>query len=117
MRTMKSAVGLIAAAVPVLYCGGLLLYFSRVGGSFGGLVDGALGPTMVGLGALGLLFLIPLVLQDPPARRPARRARIGQRRPRGESAAGRTRRFRSRRGDRPLSGPAAPGRAPRAAGR
>lgn len=63
MRTTKSIFGLIGAAIPVIYCGGLLLYFTGVRNSFGGLVDGALGPTMLGLGAIGLLFLIPLVLR------------------------------------------------------
>jgi hypothetical protein len=63
MRTTKSILGLIGVAIPVLYCGGLLLYFNHVRSSFGGLVDGALGPTMLGLGAIGLLLLIPLVLK------------------------------------------------------
>jgi hypothetical protein len=63
MRTTKSIFGLIAAAIPVLYCGGLLLYFAGVRNSFGGLVDGGLGPTMLGLGAIGLLFLIALVVK------------------------------------------------------
>jgi hypothetical protein len=69
---MKSIVGLVAATIPILYCGGLLLYFSRVRSSFGGFLDSGLGPTMLGLGGLGLLFLIPLVLRvrrivAPPA--------------------------------------------------
>jgi hypothetical protein len=55
--------GLIGAAIPVLYCGGLLLYFAGVRNAFGGWLDRALGPTMVGLGVIGLLFLIPLVLR------------------------------------------------------
>lgn len=63
MRTMKSTLGLIGAAIPVLYCGGLLLYFNGVNSSFGGMLGSALGPTMVGLGVIGLLFLIPLVLK------------------------------------------------------
>lgn len=63
MRTTKSIFGLIGVAIPVLFCGGLLLYFNGVRNSFGGLVDGALGPTMLGLGAIGLLFLIPLLLK------------------------------------------------------
>jgi hypothetical protein len=72
MRTIKSAVGLVAAAIPILYCGGLLLYFNRVRTASAGLLDGALGPTMLGLGAIGLLFLIPFVLKirrlvAPPA--------------------------------------------------
>lgn len=60
---MKSVFGLIGAAIPVLYCGGLLLYFNGVRNSFGGLLDGALGPTMLGLGAVGLLFLILLIVK------------------------------------------------------
>ncbi|MEA3044063.1 MAG: hypothetical protein QOH47_1901 [Sphingomonadales bacterium] len=72
MRTMKSIVGLVAAAIPILYCGGLLLYFNRVRTASAGLLDGALGPTMLGLGVIGLLFLIPFVLKfrrlvAPPA--------------------------------------------------
>ena len=63
MRTVKSIFGLILAAIPVLYCGGLLFYFNGVRSSFGGWLDGGLGPTMLGLGAVGLLFLIPLVLR------------------------------------------------------
>lgn len=63
MRTMKSVFGLVAAAIPVLYCGGLLLHFNGVRTMFGGMVDGALGPTMLGLGAIGLLFLILLLLR------------------------------------------------------
>jgi hypothetical protein len=63
MRTTKSIFGLIGAAIPVICCGGLLLYFASVRNSFGGLVDGALGPTMLGLGAIGLLFLLLLVLK------------------------------------------------------
>jgi hypothetical protein len=63
MRTMRSIVGLIAAAIPVLYCGGLLLYFAGVEKWTGVPVGNALGPTMIGLGVVGLLFLIPLVLR------------------------------------------------------
>lgn len=58
MRTMKTTVGLIAAAIPVIYCGGFLLYFGGVRNAFGGMVDRQLGPTMLGLAAFGLLFLI-----------------------------------------------------------
>lgn len=63
MRMIKSIFGLVAAAIPVLYCAGTLLHFSRVRTSSAGMLDSALGPTMLGLGALGLLFLIPLVLR------------------------------------------------------
>lgn len=58
MRTTKSFFGLVMALVPVLWFGGLALYFNHVRNLGGGLFDGALGPTIVGLGALGLLFLV-----------------------------------------------------------
>lgn len=58
MRTMKLTFGLIAAAIPVLYCGGLLLHFNGVRNMFGGMLDSQLGPTMIGVGAFGLLFLL-----------------------------------------------------------
>jgi hypothetical protein len=72
MRTMRTIFGLVAAVVPILYCGGLLLYFNRVRTASAGLLDGALGPTMLGLGGLGLLFLLVFVLRlrrlvAPPA--------------------------------------------------
>lgn len=63
MRTMKSVFGLVGAAVPVLYCGGLLIYFAGVERWTGVPVGDGLNPTMFGLGAIGLLFLIPLVLK------------------------------------------------------
>jgi hypothetical protein len=58
MRTTKSFFGLVFAALPVLYCGGLLLYLNHVRGAFGGLLDNAMAPTMLGLGGVGLLFLL-----------------------------------------------------------
>lgn len=58
MRTMKLTLGLVAAALPVLYCAGLLLHFNGVRNMFGGMLDSQLGPTMIGIGAFGLLFLL-----------------------------------------------------------
>lgn len=63
MRTTKSIFGLIFAAIPVIYCGGLLLYFGNLQRWTGVPVGDALNPTMLGLGALGLFFLIPFVLR------------------------------------------------------
>ncbi|HYI47932.1 MAG TPA: hypothetical protein VEX35_05645 [Allosphingosinicella sp.] len=60
---MKSTFGLVGAAIPVLICGGLVLYFSGVNRDFGGTLGRALGPTIVGIGVIGLLFLIALVLK------------------------------------------------------
>ena len=64
MQSLKSAVGLIRVLVPVLYCGGLLYYFFDIGdGSLEGVEAIGLGPTMIGLGAIGLLFCVPLILK------------------------------------------------------
>ena len=63
MRNLKSAFGLAGAIVPVIYCGGLLYYFFGVGGSVEGVETIGLGPTMIGLGAVGLLFCIPVILK------------------------------------------------------
>ena len=60
MRNLKSAFGLAGAIVPVIYCGGLLYYFFGVGGSIEGVETIGLGPTIIGLGAVGLLFCVPL---------------------------------------------------------
>ena len=58
MQTSKNWFGLVGAAIPVLVCGGFLLYFNQVRGAFGGLLDSQLGPTMFGIGAFGILFLV-----------------------------------------------------------
>lgn len=63
MRALKSTFGLIGAAIPVLYCGGLVYYFANVENFTGVPVGDDLSPTMFGLGAIGLLFFIPLVLK------------------------------------------------------
>jgi hypothetical protein len=52
----------IRTIVPVLYCGGLLVYFIHVGGSVDGAISIGLGPTLLGLSAVGLLFSIPLIV-------------------------------------------------------
>ena len=63
MRTFKSVFGIIGALIPVLYCVGLLVYFVGVERWTGVPVGNALGPTILGLGVVGLLFSIPLVLR------------------------------------------------------
>jgi hypothetical protein len=47
----------------VLYCGGLVYYFLEVSGSLQGAEAIGLGPTVIGLGAVGLLFCIPLIIK------------------------------------------------------
>ena len=63
MQTVKSVFGVTRALLPVLYCGGLLVYFFRVGGSVEGIQLIGLGPTFLGLGAVGFLFCIPLIMK------------------------------------------------------
>ncbi len=49
--------------MPVLYCGGLALYFFHVGGSVKGISAIGLGPTVLGLGIVGFLFCIPAIVK------------------------------------------------------
>jgi len=63
MRTFKSVFGVMGALVPILYCGGLAYYFFDVGGSVKEVADIGLGPTVLGLGLVGLIFCIPLILK------------------------------------------------------
>ena len=63
MRTFKSVFGVIGALVPILYCGGLLYYFLDLSGSVKEATDTGLGPTLLGLGVVALLFCIPLLLK------------------------------------------------------
>jgi len=64
VQTAKSVFGVTRALLPVLYFGGLAVYFMRVsGGSMEGIQLLGLGPTIVGLVAVGFLFCIPLILR------------------------------------------------------
>lgn len=58
MRTTNNFFGLIGGLLPVLFFGGLFLYLSSVNNAFYGLLDGALGPTRMGIGALTILFAL-----------------------------------------------------------
>ena len=63
MRTLKLGFSIVSALVPIIYCASLLYYFFDVGGSVEGAETIGLGPTMVGLGVIGLLFFIPLIIK------------------------------------------------------
>ena len=63
MRSLKSAFGVFGALMPVIYCGGLLYYFIDLSGSMDEATKSGLGPTELGLGAVGLLFCIPLMVK------------------------------------------------------
>jgi len=63
MRNLKAVIGLIGTLVAVLYCGRLLYYFIDLSGSVQEAEEIGLGPTVLGLGAVGLLFCIPLIVK------------------------------------------------------
>jgi hypothetical protein len=46
-----------------MYCGGLAYYFLDISGSAEEAATIGLGPTVLGLGAVGLLFCIPLIVK------------------------------------------------------
>jgi hypothetical protein len=63
MRTLKSALGIAGALIPIVYCGGLIYYFLDLTGSVAEAEANGLGPTLLGLAVVGLLFCIPLVVK------------------------------------------------------
>lgn len=63
MGSFKSVFGVFGALLPVVYCGSLLYYFLDLSGSMDEAVTNGLGPTVVGLGAVGLLCCIPLLIK------------------------------------------------------
>lgn len=60
---LKSVFGMIGALVPILYCGGFLYYFIDSMGSVEEARTNGLGPTLLGLAVIGLLFFIPLIVK------------------------------------------------------
>src|SRR6516225_9505016 len=64
VQTFKSVFGIARAVVPVLYCGGLVLYFLNTsGGSWENVDSIGMGPTVLGLGVVGFLFCIPPIIK------------------------------------------------------
>jgi hypothetical protein len=55
--------GVASALMPVLYCGVLAYYFLDISGSVQNVEDNGLGPTEIGLAAIGLVFCIPMILK------------------------------------------------------
>lgn len=54
---------LILSLLPLVFIGGLLFYFTGFDGWNGGSLSQGLGPTVLGLGAVGLIFCIPLAFR------------------------------------------------------
>ena len=63
MQTLKSVFRVIGMLVPIVYCGGLIYYFLDLSGSVHEAEAIGLGPTLLGLTVVGLLFCIPLVVK------------------------------------------------------
>jgi hypothetical protein len=55
--------GVMRAVVPIGYCGSLLYYFFDLSGSVEDVKTNGLGPTLLGLGAVGLVLSILLILR------------------------------------------------------
>ena len=63
MRKFRSGIAVIAALLPVLYCAGFVFHFIGESGSISQVGEIGLGPTVVGLSIVGLLFCTPLVFR------------------------------------------------------
>jgi hypothetical protein len=90
-KNALNPVKFIGALLPLGYFGGLIYYFSGVGGgTIQGIVDIGLGPTVAGLTIIGLLFCIqPLLmlmrlLMPKPAPRAAQAGAMDDGAPRGD---------------------------------
>jgi len=59
----KAVVSVIGGLIAVLYFGGLLYYFVDNAGSIADAQAIGLGPTLLGLGIIGLLFCIALIVK------------------------------------------------------
>ena len=79
MRSLKSGFGLIGALVPILYFGYLFYYFFDVSGSVEEAETNGLGPTLLGLGLVVLVFCIPVIVKLVKLLGGARTARSGGR--------------------------------------
>jgi len=60
VRLLKIVLGIAVALAPVLYCIYFVWKLLKVGGSPGAAFEDGVGPTVLGRGAVGMLFLIPL---------------------------------------------------------
>lgn len=63
MQALKPIFGVLRAVVPVVYCGWLIHYFLDVCGSVEQAKMEGLGPTLLGLAVVGVLFSIPLIIK------------------------------------------------------
>ena len=63
MGSLKPVIGLLRTVVPIIYCGSLLYYFIGYGGSIQDAESIGLGPVLLGLAAVGVIFCIVLAIK------------------------------------------------------
>ena len=62
--SLGKVIGVIAGLIPIVYIGWMLRHFVGVGGGTAEGVAGiGLGPTVIGLSVVGLLFALPLIIK------------------------------------------------------
>jgi hypothetical protein len=63
-NSLGKMLAIIGGLLPIVYIGWLLYHFIGVGGgSIDGIVGIGLGPTVIGLSLVGLLFALPLIIR------------------------------------------------------
>lgn len=63
-KSLGKVLGIMVGLIPIVYIGWLLYYFVGVGGGTAEGVAGiGLGPTVIGLSIVGLLFALPLIIK------------------------------------------------------
>lgn len=63
MHQVRTGLGLIGAIIPIAYCGGMIWYFVDMGGWDDPFISKGLQPTILGLGIVGLIFVVLLGFQ------------------------------------------------------
>lgn len=62
--SVGGVIGIVVGLIPLVYIGWLLRHFMSVGGGTAeGIVGIGLGPTVLGLSIVGLLFALPLIIK------------------------------------------------------
>lgn len=63
MQNFGTGLKLIGALLPIAYCGWMVWYFTDMGGLDNPLISQELKPTIIGLGIIGLLFVVGFVFK------------------------------------------------------
>lgn len=62
MQSLRPIFSLVGIIGPIIYCGWLVYYFINVSGSLQAVQDNGLGPTVLGLAIIGLIFFAVLIV-------------------------------------------------------